>query len=79
MVMEIDGQARQIGSSAAILGNPVRSLVAAARMVSQWGERLEAGYIVMAGGATAAEPLAAGMSIRNTVQGLGSVSFQVEA
>jgi 2-oxo-3-hexenedioate decarboxylase len=79
MVMEIDGQARQIGSSAAILGNPVRSLVAAARMVSQWGERLEAGYIVMAGGATAAEPMAAGMSIRNNVQGLGSVSFQVEA
>ncbi|MBT3788598.1 MAG: 4-oxalocrotonate decarboxylase [Alphaproteobacteria bacterium] len=79
MVMEIDGQARQIGSSAAILGHPVRSLVAAARMVAQWGESLEPGYIVMAGGATAAEPLAAGMSVRNNVQGLGAVSFQVEA
>jgi len=77
MVMEFDGRARQVGSSAAILGDPVRSLVAAARLVALWGERLEAGWIVMAGAATAAEPLTPGATVRTTVQHLGSVALQV--
>jgi len=78
LVMEVDGRAVQTGSTAAILGHPVRSLVAAARMVARWGERLEPGYIVMAGGATAAHPLAAGMHVRTEFQSLGSISFSVE-
>ena len=79
MVMEFNGRPVQIGSSAAILGHPVRSLVAAARLTSEAGEKLEAGWIVMAGGATAAEALRPGINVRNTVEGLGSVSFNVLA
>lgn len=75
IVMEVDGRPVQIGSSAAILGNPIRSLVAAARAVAQAGEPLEAGDIVLAGGATAAHPLTPGEYIRTWFQGLGSVSF----
>ena len=63
----------------AILGHPVRSLVAAARLTAESGERLEAGWIVMAGGATAAEALRPGINVRNTVEGLGSVAFNVTA
>ena len=48
-------------------------------MVAEHGERLEAGWIVMAGGATEAVALTAGMSVRNTVEKLGSVSFTVGA
>jgi len=77
MILEVDGRAAQIGSSAAILGNPARSLAAASRMVAEHGERLEAGWIVMAGGATEAVALTAGVSVRNTVEKLGSVSFSV--
>lgn len=77
MVMSVDGRPVQIGSSAAILGHPARSLAAAARMVARWGETLEPGWIVLAGGATAAHPLTAGITVRNEVQGLGSVSFHV--
>ncbi len=77
MILEIDGQARQIGSSAAILGNPLRSLVAAARLAAAAGEPLQAGDIVMAGGATAAEALAVGNHVRLSVQRLGSVEFRV--
>jgi 2-oxo-3-hexenedioate decarboxylase len=77
MIMEIDGIARQVGSSAAILGHPLFSVVAAARLVAERGERLEAGDIVLAGGATAAEPLAAGQQVRLTVQHLGSCGFRV--
>lgn len=79
MLLEVDGRAAQIGSSAAILGNPARSLAAASRMVAEHGERLEAGWIIMAGGATEAVALAAGTSVRNTVEKLGSVSFSVTA
>ena len=79
MVLEFDGRARQIGSSAAILGHPVRSLVAAARLSAEAGESLKAGWIVMAGGATAAEPLAVGVHVRNTVQNLGAAAFSVTA
>ncbi len=77
MVLEFNGRPVQIGSSAAILGHPVRSLVAAARLTAQSDERLEAGWIIMAGGATAAEALRSGVHVRNTVQGLGAVAFNV--
>lgn len=77
MVLEFNGRPRQIGSSAAILGNPVRSLVAAARLSNSAGEKLEAGWIVMAGGATAAEWLTPGDYVRNSVEHLGSVAFSV--
>ncbi len=77
IVLSADGRPVQIGSSAAILGNPVRSLVAAARMVARWGETLEPGWIVLAGGATAAHPLAAGMTVRSETQDLGTVGFSV--
>jgi 2-oxo-3-hexenedioate decarboxylase len=77
MILEIDGVARQIGSSAAILGNPIRSLVAAARLAAAAGEPLRAGDIVMAGGATAAEALAIGSRVRLEVQRLGRVEFSV--
>ncbi|MGF1468171.1 MAG: 2-keto-4-pentenoate hydratase [Sandaracinaceae bacterium] len=77
IVVTVDGEAVQIGSSAAILGHPLRSLAAAAQRVAAAGERLEPGYIVMAGGATAATPLAAGTHVKADVESLGAVSFTV--
>lgn len=75
LVMSINGAARQVGSTAGILGNPMRSLVAAARLSATAGEPLQAGWVVMAGGATAAEPLAPGQHILLEMQGLGRVEF----
>ncbi len=77
MILEFNGRPRQIGSSAAILGNPVRALVAASRLSTAAGEPLQAGWIVMAGGATAAEALSPGDYVRNCVQHLGTVAFSV--
>jgi 2-oxo-3-hexenedioate decarboxylase len=79
MILEVNGRPVQIGSSAAILGHPARSLAAAARLSSEAGEPLQAGWIVMAGGATAAEALAPGNSVRNVVQELGFTGFSVTA
>lgn len=77
MVMEFNGRPVQIGSSAAILGQPARSLAAASRLSTEAGRRLEPGWIVMAGGATAAEALKPGIYVRNIVQDLGFVGFSV--
>lgn len=77
MLLEFDGRPVQIGSSAAILGNPIRSLVAASRLAAEAGSPLEPGWIVMAGGATAAEALRPGVHVRNLVQDLGFTSFTV--
>lgn len=75
--MAIDGEPKQTGSSAAILGDPIRSLVRAARLAAGAGEPLKAGDIVMAGGATAAEALRPGNRVTLDVDRLGSVSVTI--
>lgn len=77
IVMSLNGRARQIGSTAAILGDPLRSLVAAAHMVARIGLRLNPGDLVLAGGATAAEPLKPGDHLCAEFQNLGRVQFGV--
>jgi 2-oxo-3-hexenedioate decarboxylase len=79
LVLTIDGQPRQVGCTAAILGNPWRSLVAAAALSAAAGEPLQAGWVVLAGGATAAEALAPGQHVRCEMQTLGSVEFETRA
>ncbi len=76
IILEADGRAVQVGSTAAILGHPVRSLVQAARLVARWGEQLSPGDIVLAGGATAAHAMTPGMHVRAVFQDLGAVSIR---
>ncbi len=79
MRLAVNGQDTKFGSSAAILGHPVRSLVSAARMVAQSGESLKPGDIVMAGGATEAHAVSVGETVSLTVQNLGTISITVDA
>ncbi|TDC70426.1 4-oxalocrotonate decarboxylase [Actinomadura sp. GC306] len=73
LLVEIDGRTVQTGSSAAILGDPARSLRAAARVALGAGMTLEPGWIVLAGAATAAVPLPKDAHVRVTGAGLGAV------
>lgn len=77
IVMSINGVQKQTGSTAAILGHPVRSLVHAARLAELAGEPLQAGWIVLAGAATAADYLAAGDNVTAEFQNLGTLGFAV--
>ena len=77
MVLEFNGRAVQIASSAAILGHPMRSLAAAARLAAAGGEQLEAGWILLAGGATAAEAAVPGTNVRLCVERLSQVGFSI--
>ncbi|ROQ55804.1 2-keto-4-pentenoate hydratase [Pseudomonas putida] len=77
VVMRLDGRAVQVGSTAAILGQPLRSLVQASRLLHDAERVLPAGSLVMAGAATAAEALHPGMHVSVEIQGLGESSFSV--
>lgn len=79
LVVTFNGHAKLIGTTAALLGHPLRSLVAAARFAAQAKEPLKAGWIVMAGGATAAEALVSGTFVEMEMQSLGRVAFGVKA
>lgn len=79
LTLSINGQVAQIGSTAAILGHPLRSLVAAARLSAAAGEPLQAGWVVMAGGATPAEWLKPGQHIAIEMERLGSAGFHIQA
>lgn len=77
MVMSRNGEISQIGSSAAILDHPARSLAALAGLLAECGEKLHAGMIVLAGGATAAVALEPGDRVHLEVDGLGGVDVFV--
>jgi len=77
MVMHINNEPIRIGSSAAILGNPLRSIEAASRLAHQYEQEIPAGSIILAGAATAAEFLKIDDYVSLDVERLGSVSFKV--
>jgi 2-oxo-3-hexenedioate decarboxylase len=78
LTLSIDGRVVQVGSTAAILGHPLRSLVAAARLSAAAGEPLQAGWVVMAGGATPAEWIKPGQHVSIEMERLGTAGFGVE-
>jgi len=77
LVLSLNGETKQVGSTAAILGSPLRSLVAASALVAEAGEALEPGSVVMAGGATAAEALSPGTRVLLEMERLGRVALEV--
>ncbi|QIK76786.1 2-keto-4-pentenoate hydratase [Nocardioides piscis] len=78
VVLSVDGTEAARGSSADILGDPVLALAAVKRMAAQHGISLPAGSVVLAGAATAAIPLGAGVEVRAELGSLGSVSVHTE-
>ncbi|WP_091903518.1 2-keto-4-pentenoate hydratase [Chitinasiproducens palmae] len=78
LTLSLDGRVVQVGSTAALLGHPLRSLVAAARLSAAAGEPLQPGWIVMAGGATPAEWIRPGQYVSVDMEQLGSAGFHVK-
>jgi 2-oxo-3-hexenedioate decarboxylase len=77
IVASFNGAAVLVGSTAAVLGHPLRSLVAAARFAAEADEPLQPGWIVLAGGATPAEALKPNLWVACEVQRLGRCGFAV--
>ncbi|MFF5219160.1 2-keto-4-pentenoate hydratase [Micromonospora sp. NPDC000442] len=76
VLLEIDGRVAQVGSTAAILGDPRRALDEGIRLAGRHGVRLREGWVFLAGAATAAVPLRAGAHVRAVVEKLGTASLR---
>ncbi|MFE7115235.1 2-keto-4-pentenoate hydratase [Streptomyces sp. NPDC057654] len=77
VTLDVDGEVAETGSTAAILGHPLRAVHAAQRMARTYGLTMPAGTVILAGAATAAVPLRPGRFVETTVTGLGSVGLRV--
>lgn len=81
--MQFNGRDVQAGSTGAILGHPLRSVVQASRLLHAAQASLPAGSLIMAGAATAAEALRPGLHVNCMIgggaQALAAVSFATRA
>ncbi|WP_394779879.1 2-keto-4-pentenoate hydratase [Undibacterium sp.] len=75
VVVRFNGRPVLMGSTGAILGNPLRSVIQAAQLAHRAGMVIPAGSLIMAGAATAAEALLPGIHVSTEIGGLGRVEF----
>ncbi|PTU64780.1 4-oxalocrotonate decarboxylase [Chromobacterium sp. Panama] len=78
VTLRFNGRPVQLGSSAAILGQPLRALMEVSALLHAEGRTLPAGSLLLAGAATAAEPLRAGLHVGVEIAGLGRCEFETE-
>lgn len=74
VTLTVDGATAASGSTTAILGDPWEAPAAVQRLASTYGHTLQGGMVLLAGAATAAVPLEAGVTVTAEVAGLGQVS-----
>lgn len=79
MELKVDNKIVASGLSSEILEHPVNSLIEAARLVALYGEKLEAGQIILAGAATAAVALSPNQTVSVEVENLGGCYFHTQA
>ena len=77
MKMYVNGELVQAGSSKAISGDPVTSIIEQARLLGERGKSIPAGCFVLAGAATAAVSLKEGMDVVLEVSALPKVSVKI--
>jgi 2-oxo-3-hexenedioate decarboxylase len=76
VLLEVDGEVVQVGSTAAILGDPRRAFRQGVELARRRGVTVEDNWVFLAGAATAAVPLAAGAYVRAVVEALGTASVK---
>ncbi len=74
-VFEVDGDITGTATGAALLGDPAACVAMLANHLGAHGQKLEAGWLVMAGAATDARPLNAGTTATARYSHLGSVTI----
>ncbi len=75
--LSINGEIRDLGAGAAVLGHPANSVAMLANMLHRKGEHLKAGQIILTGGITGAVHLAYGDYVVGKLDGFGEVTFSV--
>jgi 2-oxo-3-hexenedioate decarboxylase len=78
VTLSINGQIKDLGAGAAVVGHPANSVAMLANMLARKGLKLKAGQIILTGGITGAVLLSVGDSVSAKYDGLGSVDFIVK-
>jgi 2-keto-4-pentenoate hydratase len=74
-----DGRLAETGAGAAVLGNPLNSLIWLANTLAGQEVTLRAGHVILPGSITASIPVAAGQTFTATFAGLGTVTASFAA
>ncbi|WP_421617069.1 2-keto-4-pentenoate hydratase [Brevibacillus sp. TJ4] len=77
VTLSINGQVKDLGAGAAVLGHPAHSVAMLANMLSRKGRKLRKGDMILTGGITGAHPLSEGDVVTGMWGGLGSIQFVV--
>ena len=77
MNMKINGESVRQGNSKAISGDPLLSLVQLSQLLSERGQTIPAGSIVLAGAATTAVDLKSGMKVELEAEGLEKICLNI--
>ena len=79
VLLEVDGRVAQVGSTAAILGDPRRASTRASGWPAGTASRCATGWVFLAGAATAAVPLRPGAHVRAVVSRSLGIGARVPA
>jgi 2-oxo-3-hexenedioate decarboxylase len=77
VTLSINGEIKDLGAGAAVVGHPANSVAMLANMLARKGEKLRAGEVILTGGVTGAVMLSAGDLVSAKLDGLGEVSFKM--
>ncbi|MDF2039375.1 fumarylacetoacetate hydrolase family protein [Bacillus sp. CMF12] len=76
--LSINGEMKDLGAGAAVLGHPANSIAMLANMLSRKGEKVRKGDVILTGALTGASMLAVGDFVSGKFDGLGEVTFTVK-
>ncbi|MEX1029224.1 MAG: fumarylacetoacetate hydrolase family protein [Paenibacillaceae bacterium] len=75
--LSINGEIKDLGAGAAVLGHPAHSVAMLANMLAKKGEMVRAGDVILTGGITGAIMIKSGDYVSGKFDGLGEVTFTV--
>ncbi|MEH7249073.1 fumarylacetoacetate hydrolase family protein [Neobacillus niacini] len=75
--LSINGQMKEHGTGAAVLGHPANAIAVLANMLARKGDRIKKGEIILSGALTSAVLLTVGDFVSAKFDGLGEVTFSV--
>ncbi|RFB17985.1 4-oxalocrotonate decarboxylase [Bacillus sp. HNG] len=75
--LSINGEIKELGAGAAVLGHPANSIAMLANMLAAKGGKIHKGDIILSGGITSAVMLQHGDVVSGKFDGFGEVSFTV--
>lgn len=77
VTLEINGEVKELGAGAAVVGHPANAIAMLANMLARKGDKIKAGEVILSGGVTGAVMLSSGDTVTAKLDGLGDVSFIV--